>query len=150
MKTMWHHHPHVRSGDELTLGERAADAVRNGMGSWAFIWLQTAFIVAWVTLNVIGIVARWDPFPFILLNLAFSVQAAYASPIILLSQRRGDQKSSELALSTHDNGVKLLDLNQRQLEILEQLREMRETLKELAPDPTPAAETPNAGTGGYC
>lgn len=108
MKHQWNRHPHVRTGDELTIGERAADKVRNVMGSWGFIWAQTAFIVVWIALNLIALSVHWDPYPFILLNLAFSTQAAYASPIILLAQRRGDQKASELAMSTHENGLRIL------------------------------------------
>lgn len=133
MKHQWNRHPHVRTGDDLTLGERAADKVRNVMGSWAFIWAQTAFISVWMVLNLVAWSAHWDPFPWILLNLVFSTQAAYASPIILLSQRRGDQKASELAMSTHDNGVELLDLNKQQLQILAELRELRSAKAEPEP-----------------
>jgi uncharacterized membrane protein len=125
---LWDAHPHVRSGSDLTLGERAADVVRNGMGSWRFIWIQTAIVVAWIAVNLVAFAFQWDPYPFILLNLAFSTQAAYASPIILLSQRRGDSKASELAVSTHDNGVKLLALNEKQLEILNELKALRATI----------------------
>lgn len=105
----WTDHPHVRSGSELSRGERCADSVRNGMGSWRFIWIQTAVVVAWVSVNLGGwFLWHWDVYPFILLNLAFSTQAAYAAPIIILSQRRSDQQASELAMSTHLNGEQIL------------------------------------------
>lgn len=131
---LWDHHPHVRSGNELTLGERAADAVRNGMGSWAFIWIQTAFVMLWIAGNVVTLngvsTPQWDPYPFILLNLAFSTQAAYASPIILLSQRRGDAKASEIAIATHRNSQQLLEMNVQQLAILQELRALRAAVEE--------------------
>lgn len=100
-KPKWHHHPAVRTGSQLSLGERAADRVKNGMGSWAFLFWQTIFIVVWAVGNGILLSRPFDAYPFILLNLAFSVQAAYASPIILLAQRRGDQQSSEQSLHDH-------------------------------------------------
>lgn len=103
----WHNHPGVRSGEELTLGERSADFVRNGMGSWGFIWLQTVVIIIWVSFTSFGI--HLDPFPFILLNLIFSTQAAYASPIILLSQKRADKQASELAMHVYKIDQETLD-----------------------------------------
>jgi uncharacterized membrane protein len=125
---LWDAHPHVRSSGDLTLGERAADMVRNGMGSWRFIWIQTAVVVLWIALNLVAFAFQWDPYPFILLNLAFSTQAAYASPIILLSQRRGDSKASELAISTHENGQQILALNKQQMEILQSQSQILEAL----------------------
>ena len=72
----------------ISLGERAADMVAAGLGSWRFIGLQTGVIILWITLNVVALVGRWDPYPFILLNLLFSTQAAYAAPILQLSGNR--------------------------------------------------------------
>lgn len=84
-----HRHPANRDRhDHRDLGDRAADRVTRGMGSWAFIGAQTVVIVAWIVLNIIALVRHWDPAPFILLNLIFSVQSAYASPLILLAQNR--------------------------------------------------------------
>ncbi len=71
-----------------TLSDRLADRVAGGMGSWSFIIVQTVFVIIWVGLNVYGIVAQWDAYPFILLNLLFSTQAAYAAPIIMMAQNR--------------------------------------------------------------
>src|SRR6476646_2661489 len=68
----------------LTPGQRAADTVANGMGSWRFIIIQSVLLAIWIALNVVGFVARWDPYPFILLNLVMSFQAAYAAPIIMM------------------------------------------------------------------
>ena len=72
----------------LTPGDRMADAVAANIGSWRFIGTQSAILVAWIVLNVIGWIHHWDPYPFILLNLALSFQAAYAAPIIMMSQNR--------------------------------------------------------------
>jgi uncharacterized membrane protein len=58
------------------------------MGSWKFIIWQTVVVIIWMTLNIIGFIRHWDPYPFILLNLIFSTQAAYAAPIIMMSQNR--------------------------------------------------------------
>lgn len=76
----------------LTTGQRIADTVANGMGSWAFIIGQTIFVIIWMTLNVIGFIRHWDVYPFILLNLIFSTQAAYAAPIIMMAQNRQGER----------------------------------------------------------
>ena len=70
--------------DEAPLAARVADRVTTFMGSWRFIAIQTAIVVAWIAGNVY-LLFDFDPFPFILLNLAFSTQAAYAAPLILLA-----------------------------------------------------------------
>ena len=106
-RTLWHRHPAVRTGDELTTGERAVDASVRGIGSWPFLIVQTAIVCSWIGLNLTGL-ARFDLYPFILLNLAFSTQAAYATPLILLGQRRQDTKNAEVALHT-SNGVDQVD-----------------------------------------
>lgn len=72
----------------LTSGQRFADAVTGLVGSWRFILVQSAILVLWIAANVIGWLGRWDPYPFILLNLALSFQAAYTAPFILMSQNR--------------------------------------------------------------
>ncbi len=71
-----------------TRGERIADVVTATVGSWRFIIIQSCLLAIWIVLNVIAWVAHWDPYPFILLNLALSFQAAYATPFILMSQNR--------------------------------------------------------------
>ncbi len=73
---------------ERTISELVADAFAKAVGSWTFIILQSCLLAAWVTANVIHVIKPWDPYPFILLNLALSFQAAYASPIIMMSQNR--------------------------------------------------------------
>jgi uncharacterized membrane protein len=77
--------------DEANLGERLADRVAAVLGSWPFLITQTVLILIWVALNVIGFVNHWDPYPFILLNLCFSLQAAYTGPILLVAGNRQSQ-----------------------------------------------------------
>jgi uncharacterized membrane protein len=72
----------------LSRGQRSADAFAGVVGSWRFIGIQTALLCAWVAVNAAAWVGRWDPYPFILLNLMLSFQAAYAAPIIMMSQNR--------------------------------------------------------------
>ena len=82
----------------LTLGQRIADAVATVMGSWSFIIVQSVILIVWITANLVGAIRRWDPYPFILLNLALSFQAAYAAPVIMMSQNRQqdiDRKAAE-------------------------------------------------------
>jgi len=73
---------------EFTLGDRIADWVAATMGSWNFILIQSALLIIWIFLNITAYVQNWDPYPFILLNLALSFQAAYAAPFIMMSQNR--------------------------------------------------------------
>jgi uncharacterized membrane protein len=74
--------------NDRTVGERVADAFARAVGSWPFIIIQSLLLAFWVIANVIHVIKPWDPYPFILLNLALSFQAAYASPIIMMSQNR--------------------------------------------------------------
>lgn len=84
----WHQH----HSDNLTFGQRLADSVANGMGSWTFIIWQTVIVIIWMVANVIGFIYHWDVYPYILLNLVFSTQAAYAAPIIMMSQNRQNER----------------------------------------------------------
>ena len=89
---------HPPRDDDLTMGQRVADSVAGGMGSWRFIIIQTCLLTVWVILNITAWVRAWDPYPFILLNLALSFQAAYAAPIIMMAQNRQqdiDRKAAE-------------------------------------------------------
>ncbi len=72
----------------VKLGDRIADAVAETMGSWRFIIIQSVILFFWVVLNIAAFSQHWDPYPFILLNLMLSFQAAYAAPIIMMSQNR--------------------------------------------------------------
>jgi len=109
---------------DLTFGQRIADNVAAGMGSWRFIIIQTIILIIWIILNVTAYVKQWDPYPFILLNLALSFQAAYAAPFIMMSQNRQQDIDRKAAKNDYEINVKA------ELEIellhhkLDQLREM--------------------------
>jgi uncharacterized membrane protein len=85
MKAMMHPALDRYHGDDVPLGIRLANTVTGVMGSWKFIIIQTVLVALWLAFNIIGLINHWDPYPFILLNLMFSVQAAYASPLILMA-----------------------------------------------------------------
>ena len=74
--------------EDAPLGARVADRVTGFMGSWAFIIIQTVIVLIWIAGNIALLTRPFDPYPFILLNLAFSTQAAYAAPLILLAGNR--------------------------------------------------------------
>ncbi len=102
VSSQWHRHPGVRSGDALTLGERAADRLRNGMGSWAFVLGALLFLTGWMLGNRnVG----FDKYPFILLNLVLSCLAAMQGAILLIAAKREDQISSELARHDYETNV---------------------------------------------
>ncbi len=101
MSTGGHLHPaNKRRHDDRTRSERLADRVTAVFGSWKFIVVQTMIVMVWIGLNLIAAIHHWDPYPFILLNLVFSTQAAYAAPLILLSQNR--QADTDRVRAEHD------------------------------------------------
>ncbi len=97
---------HDRHRSSLTAGQRIADSTARLLGSWPFILAQTGLIIAWITLNLIAWIHHWDPYPFILLNLMFSVQAAYAAPIIMMSQNRSAERDRFQAQADYDTNVR--------------------------------------------
>jgi uncharacterized membrane protein len=105
-------HPHMRArnandleDERLTGGHRQAEAGTTRHGSWRFIVVQSMILAGWVALNVIGWIRHWDPYPFILLNLALSFQAAYSAPIIMMSQNR--QAAKDRLVSANDYTINL-------------------------------------------
>jgi uncharacterized membrane protein len=78
--------------DDAPRGARIADLVTGFLGSWRFLIVQTILVLAWIASNVYLLRRPFDPYPFILLNLAFSTQAAYAAPLILLAGNRTAQR----------------------------------------------------------
>src|SRR5215467_402046 len=78
--------------DDATFGERLADRIASGIGSWRFLIIQTVLVAAWVISNIWLLRRPFDPYPLILLNLLFSVQAAYTGPVLLLAGNRQSQK----------------------------------------------------------
>lgn len=91
--------------ESLKFSQRLADKVANGMGSWNFIILQSVLVVLWMSLNVLGFVKHWDTYPFILLNLLFSTQAAYAAPIIMMSQNRQNERDRVQAQADYQTNL---------------------------------------------
>jgi uncharacterized membrane protein len=108
-KTHWHKHPGVRSGDQLTLGERAADRMRNMMGSWPFVFSFFSIMIAWAVINSVfyfgGSQGKhgFDPYPYILLNLFLSMLAGVQAAALLIAAKRADAVASEIALHTEKN-----------------------------------------------
>lgn len=108
----------------LTFGQRIADTVAATMGSWKFIIIQSIILFLWIVLNITAYVQHWDPYPFILLNLALSFQAAYAAPFIMMSQNR--QQDIDRKAAQHDYEINV----KAELEIealhqkIDQMREM--------------------------
>ncbi len=92
-----------------------ADAIAKTMGSWTFILVQSGFVVAWITLNVVAFIEHWDPWPFVVLNLLFSTQAAYAAPIIMMSQNRQAERDRHHAEADYET-------NRRSEEEIKQLQ----------------------------
>lgn len=114
--------------EQLTLGERAADKVAAVAGSWKFIIIQSTLLTIWVILNVVAWFNHWDPYPFILMNLVLSLQAAYTAPVIMMSQNRQAEKDR---LQAHNDYL----VNQKAEEeirvILEHLDAQNEALQEI-------------------
>ena len=119
----WQEHPAtIKFGkDRKTLGAYAADAIRNGMGSWTFVFVSIAFLGAWVLLNRDS---GFDPYPFILLNLLLSCVAALQGAILLIAAKREDQINSELAVHT-------FQIDQENLEITRQIHELSQRIEKL-------------------
>jgi uncharacterized membrane protein len=95
-----------RPPGQLGLGSRVADGVARVVGSWRFIIIQSVMLVIWMVLNITAWIAHWDPYPFILLNLALSFQAAYTAPIIMMSQNRQSEIDREAAQHDYDINLK--------------------------------------------
>ncbi len=98
--------------ERLTLGQRVADRVADTIGSWPFIIIQSIILVFWIALNITAWINHWDPYPFILLNLMLSFQAAYAGPVIMMSQNRQSSKDRLAAEIDHQVNTKAeLEIN---------------------------------------
>ena len=108
----------------LTVGQRVADTVAATMGSWTFIIIQSIVLLFWIVLNITAYVQQWDPYPFILLNLALSFQAAYAAPVIMMSQNRQQDIDRESAEHDYQINIKA----ELEIELLHQkIDQLRET-----------------------
>ncbi len=126
--SIWNHHPGVRSGDTLTLGERAADVMRNGMGSWPFVFSALGFLALWTIYN-----GRhgFDPYPFILLNLLLSCLAAMQGAILLIAAKRADTISSELAQHDFDLDKEALGITVEMHDLIKRIDVLTEIIHTL-------------------
>lgn len=113
---------HEKHRSTFTFGQRVADDVARGMGSWRFIILQTILVLIWMAGNIVGFLEHWDPYPFILLNLLFSTQAAYAAPIIMMAQNRQserDRAQADADYATNIEAKKEIEALQMRLNSIE-------------------------------
>ncbi|MBK5269509.1 MAG: DUF1003 domain-containing protein [Bacteroidia bacterium] len=134
-KKTWHQH-HT---DMLSFGQKLADNVAKGMGSWRFIIYQTTLVIAWMVLNMIGFIRHWDPYPFILLSVLFSAQAAYAAPIIMMSQNRQSERDRIQAQADYETNLTAkqeiehlqVHLSTIEMEKLDKIIKILEEIKEI-------------------
>lgn len=132
---------HTEHQNGLTRGERAADIMRNGMGSWIFVGGFLVFMVIWAILN--GLDLKWDPYPYILLNLFLSMLAGLQGAILLIAAKRQDALSAALAAHDYETNTaaktdieELLEINRQQLAIIQELLSaQRGSPQGSAPDP---------------
>lgn len=117
---------HTKQAEKLTVGQRAADRMRNGMGSWLFIFIFLVFMALWALMNTS--VIKWDPYPFILLNLFLSMLAGLQGAILLIAAKRQDAIASALAQHDYETNLaakqeieELMEINRLQLRILQEL-----------------------------
>lgn len=83
---------HFRPQIDIEAFGRVSENIARFLGTGRYLAIQTIVVVVWIALNLFAVRLRWDPYPFILLNLAFSTQAAYAAPLILLAQNRQENR----------------------------------------------------------
>ena len=131
-----HRHPvNVEFLDEAPIGARIADGVTGFMGSWRFLILQTVLVALWLVGNIYLLSKPFDPYPFILLNLAFSTQAAYAAPLILLAGNRSAQRDRLTLEHAAEEGDYAEKQNERLLggntEILHHVQALEERILQL-------------------
>ncbi len=128
---------HDSHKETLGFGSRLADSVAKGMGSWTFIIIQTVMVMLWMSLNILAFTHHWDVYPFILLNLVFSTQAAYAAPIIMMAQNRQNDRDRAQALSDYETNVEAkleiealtIKLNKIETEKLDKIISMLEKME---------------------
>lgn len=136
-QTHWHKHPGVRSGDQLTLGERAADRMRNMMGSWPFVFAFFTIMILWAVVNSVFYLGGshgkhgFDPYPYILLNLFLSMLAGVQAAALLIAAKRADAISSEIAVHTEKNTDDLKGLVNHNTALTEQVKKNTDLLQEI-------------------
>lgn len=122
------HNWHKEHKQNLTIGEKAADKMRNGMGSWTFVLTFILFLATWAFLNSVDGISHWDKYPFILLNLFLSMLAAIQGAILLIAAKRADAVSALMAQHDYETNVdakkeveELMAINRDQLKKIEHL-----------------------------
>lgn len=113
----------IKNKGRRTFEQRASDKITRIIGSWKFIIIQSILLSVWIVLNISAWVFRWDPYPFIFLNLALSFQAAYTAPIVLMSENREaerERRKNALDLSTDKKAEREISEIQLNLSRLEQ------------------------------
>jgi uncharacterized membrane protein len=122
---------HTAHRESLTRGQRAADVMRNSMGSWTFVGGFVLFMAAWAFVNSTLPRGAWDPYPFILLNLFLSMLAGLQGAILLIAAKRQDAIAAALAQHDYDTNVaaktdieRLIDINERQIEMIRNLHQL--------------------------
>lgn len=122
---------HKQHRSRLSTGDRAADKLRNGMGSWTFVFVFVIFMAIWAALNTVVSIKHWDAYPFILLNLFLSMLAGLQGAILLIAAKRQDGISSAMAKHDFDTNVRaekevkeLMAINQQQLALIQELLDM--------------------------
>jgi uncharacterized membrane protein len=152
-QTHWHKHPAVRSGDQLTLGERAADRMRNVMGSWPFVFCFFGVMVIWAIVNTVLFHRvlhhkAFDPYPYILLNLFLSMLAGVQAAALLIAAKRADAIASEVALHTEKNTEDLKGLMQENTALTRQVKKNTDLLEEIHRHVTALGAPPTAPPKG--
>src|ERR1700688_1206102 len=133
----WHKHPGVRSGEQLSLGERAADRMRNTMGSWPFVFGFFGVMILWAVLNSVFYLGGahgkhgFDPYPYILLNLFLSMLAGVQAAALLTAAKRADAISSEIAIHTERNTDDLKGLLADNTTLTQQVKVNTDLLEEI-------------------
>ena len=136
-QTLWHKHPGVRSGEQLTLGERAADRMRNMMGSWPFVFCFFGIMILWAVVNSVFFLGGahgkhgFDPYPYILLNLFLSMLAGVQAAALLIAAKRADAVSSEIAMHTEHNTDDLKGLVGENTALTEEVKRNTDLLEEI-------------------
>jgi len=128
-----HDHPFLKNTNDLieeqkTTGQKAADFVAQIVGSWKFVIIQSIMLTIWIILNLTAWILHWDPYPFILMNLVLSLQAAYTAPIIMMSQNRQNQRDRIEAQLDYQINLKA---EKEVMLILENLEEQNKVLLHL-------------------
>jgi len=148
----WHRHPGVRSGADLTLGERAADRMRSVMGSWPFVFGFFGIMIAWAIANSVFYLGGtnnkhgFDPYPYILLNLFLSMLAGVQAAALLIAAKRADAISSEIAVHTEKNTDDLKGLLAENTALTQEVKRNTDLLEEIHRHVS--ALTPGSGSFG--